>query len=472
VSADPPEAPAADAPPSGPEPEPPTPATWTRLHPMTPLLRSWKVLAVVFAIVAQNGLRNPDVSDLGIAVAAALPVAVAYGYLSWRFTRYGFTGDDLTLETGVLFRRSRRVSLSRLQAVDVVRPLFARALGLAELRLEVAGGGATEAPLAYLSLPDAQRLRAQLLARAAGIDADTPEAPERVLARVPFPAVFWSGVLRVPLIVVTVWFVLVIAVAAVVESVTIVGLTLPLVLAVGGTLAAWVTTNFDFTVAESPDGLRLRHGLLETRAQTVPPGRVQAVRISEPVLWRRRGWVRVQVNVAGYGGGGASGATTSTLLPVAPLPVALAVVSRVLPGVDVTGVPLAGVPGRARWRAPVTWGRLAAGADDAVFVARRGRFHRETDLVPHARTQSVRLTQGPWERPLGLATVWVDTCPGPVTVSAAHRDAADARALCEAQAVRALAAHALAPPERWMAAPPDAPAQAPDQGPGDGPDPA
>ncbi|MGH8867008.1 MAG: PH domain-containing protein [Actinomycetes bacterium] len=428
------------------------PATWTRLHPLTPLLRGWKVLAVVFAIVAQNGLRNPEVSDLGIAFSAALPIAAAYGYLSWRFTRYGFTGDDLTLETGVLFRRSRRVSLSRLQAVDVVRPLFARALGLAELRLEVAGGGSTEAPLAYLSMHDAHRLRAQLLARAAGIDAETPEAPERVLVRVPFSAVMWAGVLRVPLLLSMVVLAGMVLVGALEQRIGIVGIAFPLTLGIGGTLAAWVTSNFDFTVAESPDGLRLRHGLLETRAQTVPPGRVQAVRISEPVLWRRRGWVRLQVNVAGYVSGATDSGTTSTLLPVAPAEVALSLVSRVLPGVDVTRVPLAGVPARCRWRAPVTWSRLAAGADEAVFVAKRGRFHRETDVVPHARTQSVRLTQGSWERRLGLATVWVDTCPGPVRVSAAHRDAAEARAIVTVQADRAVQAVALAPPDRWMSA--------------------
>ena len=43
---------------------------------------------------------------------------------------------------------------------------------------------------------------------------------------------------------------------------------------------------FGFTVRVSPDGLRLRHGLPEHRAQTVPPGRVQAVSLVQPLLWR------------------------------------------------------------------------------------------------------------------------------------------------------------------------------------------
>ncbi len=36
----------------------------------------------------------------------------------------------------------------------MVRPLLAQLTGLAELRLEVVGGGKTEAPLAYLSLAE------------------------------------------------------------------------------------------------------------------------------------------------------------------------------------------------------------------------------------------------------------------------------------------------------------------------------
>lgn len=429
------------------------PQTWQRLHPLTPVLRGWKIVAVVFFLVAENGLRRAGPTELAVALAIALPLAAAYGYLSWRFTRYGFTGDDLTVETGVLNRRSRRVALSRLQAVDVVQPLIARALGLAELRLEVAGGGSTEAPLAFLSLADAHRLRAEMLARAAGIDAATPEAPEQVLVRVPLGAVMLSAVLRGPVVIGVAWVAAVIGSATVTGRAELVAVVLPLVFAVVGPVVAWVTTNFDFTLAESPDGLRVRRGLLETRAQTVPPGRVHAVRLSEPWLWRAKGWVRLDANVAGYGSGGDEVGGASTLLPVAPREVALSVLARVLPGVDVTGVPLSPVPPRARWRAPVQWRRLAVGDDASVFVARRGRFLRQLDAVPHARTQSVRVTQGPWQRRLGLASVHVDTAPGPVRVTAAHRDASEARAVCDAQVERARQARLTSGPDRWMAAP-------------------
>ena len=76
---------------------------------------------------------------------------------------------------------------------------------------------------------------------------------------------------------------------------------------------------FNFTVAESPDGLRLRFGLTSHRSQTVPPGRVQALRLESPLLWKRWGWARVIVNVAGPAG--EDGAERpSIVLPVAPVP--------------------------------------------------------------------------------------------------------------------------------------------------------
>src|SRR5690606_6213726 len=81
------------------------------------------------------------------------------------------------------------------QAVDIVRPLAGRLLGLSELRMEVAGGGEAEAPLAYLSVDDAVRLRAELLARSAGISADAPEAPERPVHEVPLDRLIGSTVL-------------------------------------------------------------------------------------------------------------------------------------------------------------------------------------------------------------------------------------------------------------------------------------
>lgn len=420
-----------------------------RLHPLTPLLRGWKWFAGLGAIGAQQAYGDIDPRTFLLGLLALVPVAAAYGFVSWRFTRYRISAGDLRLETGVLFRQSRRVRLDRLQAVDIVRPLLARALGLAELRLEVVGGGAAEAPLAYLSERDAHRLRAELLARAAGLHEQTPEAPERVLLRVPPLRLAAAGLLSVPVLLGVLLLAAFAVGAFVAGEPSALGILVPGVLALVGPLYTAFVRHFDFTVAESPDGLRVRAGLLETRAQTVPPGRVQAVRLSRPWAWRLcTDWARLEVNVAGYAAEGA--APGSVLLPVGPLAEARALLARALSGVDVDAVPLVAVPRRARWADPFVWRRLAVGADDRVFVSRRGLLRHELDVVPHDKTQSVRWTQGPLQRRLGLASVHLDSTPGPVSPMAAHRDADEAWALVGAQVERARAARATAGPERWM----------------------
>jgi putative membrane protein len=182
---------------------------------------------------------------------------------------------------------------------------------------------------------------------------------------------------------------------------------------------------------------------------------VQAVGFVQPFLWRRRDWVRVRLNVAGVSssaqGSGDQTYTENVLLPVAPWPVALDIVARVLPGIDLRAVELLRAPERSRRRAWIQWRQLGVGWDDKVLVTRHGRITEHWELVPHARTQSVRVTQGPWQRWLGLASVHVDSTPGAVRPVALHRDVAEARRLAQQQADRAALARTTDRTTRWAA---------------------
>jgi putative membrane protein len=429
-----------------------------RLHPATPVLNGWKYFAIIVAVVGQDAVRQLDFRLFAIQLAAALILGVVLGSFSWWFTKYRIEGDELRIESGFLFRRSRRIRIDRLQAVDIVRPVLARLLGVAELRLEVAGGGKTEAPLAYLTEPGAQQLRAELLARAAGLDAATPEAPERRLVAVPSGALLASTVVSAPFLTAALGFVIVAIASSVLREVVGLAFLLPWALGLLGVVWRQFVSEFGFSVSESPDGLRIRKGMLDTWSQTVPPGRVQGVEIEQQFLWRPKTWVKLSVDVAGYGGRGANeGQTSSTLLPVAPWPVARALLQRVLPGVDVDGVERMVAPRSARWLRPVGWRFLQHGVDDRVFVTDAGWLTRRTAVVPHAKMQSVRVKQGPLQRRLGLANVHVDTPVGPVNAVAVHRPAAVARELAEAQPVRSREARQAAGPDRWMQTSPTTP---------------
>ena len=414
------------------------------------------MLAAVSAQQVASGAGSSGLPPGGVAlivVIGVIALAVLGGWVSWRFTTYVVGADTVRVDSGVLFRRTRQVRLDRVQTIEVVRPGVARVLGLAELRLETAGGEATAAPLAYLSERDALVLRAELLARSAGLGPATPEAPERVLHTVRVADLLVSRLLQLPFLVTLAVGVVLLVVAARVGLGALAASALPALAGLVWQVGHEMANSYGFTVAASPDGLRLRHGLIETRAETVPPGRVQAVALIEPWLWRRvRGWCRLEVNVAGRVGAGEG--ETTLLLPVARREVALMVVSQVLPTLDLGAIPLAPAPARARWVDPLAAPVLGLGADEHHVVTRTGRLQRVTVVVPHERIQSVRVRQGPLARRLGLATVAFDSTPGPVHPAAPHRDAAEARAVWESEVTVARTSRAHAVPARWMTAPP------------------
>ena len=134
---------------------------WHRLHPLSPLVRSGRATVGVLAIVgiSASGQFGPDGShlyDWGLAV-----VAVVAAVVNWLVTRWKLDGATLRIETGLLRRDSRQLPVARIQAVDVVRPFLARALGLAELRVRLAGSSHADGRLSYLPEQAALELRAR-----------------------------------------------------------------------------------------------------------------------------------------------------------------------------------------------------------------------------------------------------------------------------------------------------------------------
>ncbi|MEV1082084.1 PH domain-containing protein [Streptomyces sp. NPDC050211] len=428
------------------------PVTERRLHPVTPLRRAWAPVAVIIGWAlhdpdqTQRQLTRLTTTTLLIALAVILPAAALYGFLTWWFTHFAVTDTELRIRTGLLFRRAAHIRLERIQAVDVTQPLLARVAGVAKLKLDVVGTDKKD-ELAFLGADEARTLRAELLARAAGFAPETAhevgEAPAQELLRTP------PGVLAVSLVLTgATWGTL--AAALVVPPLiwlathsvwTVLAVALPLLGAAGASSVGRFVAEYDWTVAESPDGLRIDRGLLDRVHETVPPGRVQTVRIVEPLLWRRRGWVRVELDVAG--------SSNSLLLPVAPREIAEAVIARVLPGVTVPPS-LSRPPRRAGRCLPLWWRGYGIAVTDTVFASRHGLLRRSLALVPHAKVQSVRLAQGPWKRVWRLADVHVDTGANK-TVTARLRDAEEAAELLRGQAERSRTGRRDARPDRWMA---------------------
>jgi putative membrane protein len=440
-----------------------------RLHPLSPLLKGAKSIAVIIAALSWNTLGQVGATDFALIVLALAVAVVIFAAIGWWNTGYHVVGRELRITEGLVWRRNRAIPLDRLQAVEVRRPLLAQFTGLAELRLEVVGGSKTEAPLAYLTVRDAGILRERLLSlsgRAPAVAAPAPGGP----AEVPLYQVRNQDLLVSQLLTPQAFF-LPFGVAWVITQFvmegtwTFIGIA-STVTAMAGVLLQpirRVLRDWDFRLFRG-ERLVLHYGLTETRSQVLPPHRVQTVRVTWPLLWRAKQWLHLTLDVAGVSGPEpGEDHSSDRLMPVGDLTAARALVAAALPGVDLTGLATSPPALRAKWLHPFGLRFYGAGLADQVFVSRSGRLTREMTLVPYARLQSVRVVQGPLQRRLGLATVYADTAGGRAG-EARDRDLAEAYAIADQLAARSRQARAAIAPQSSPAAgfaPPAAPGLVP-----------
>ena len=421
------------------------PEGWQRLHPLSPVVRGGRATIAIAILLAPIALGAGNLGDATpqLAVVGALVFA---GFVSWLVTRWRIEGDDLRIETGLLRRQSLRFPLSQVQAIDVVRPGLARLFRVAELRLRMAGASGATARLAYVAEREVEPLRDRLLALARGarLDEQSPAAaqdrrgeqasPERVLATVS------TGRLSVAILLENLWIVVILAgllVGLFTARHTVAGLLRGggIVWGISLVTVLWRRFNQDYrlTVAQGPEGLQLQGGLVALTAEVIRPGRVQAVRLVEPFLWRPLRWCRLEVDLAGRqrgkGEGEAQRRPLRTLLPVGKRDLALELVDRLVPGRPRQLTP---PPRRVAWKSPFRYRALSWGRSETCVATTSGRIRRVTCWVPLEKVQSLRHVQGPAQRRLRLASVHVDTAGRAVHATLRDRDSGEAlRALAE-----------------------------------------
>ena len=441
-----------------------------RLHPLTPVFRSWRMIGA--ATAAGLGAFRDDVERLrwiwralhgdaelsvmmrAFAVLAVLAaVSGLLAWLSWRAT--GFTivrrpreGATLVFQRGLLVRQRSSVRLKRVQSVDVNEPFVPRLVGLAAVRLEMAAGEGASVNLAYLGRSDAQALRAEILqltgGDVAGGEITAGEAavglPDVVIAHVRTPqlvqaslldGVGWWGAL-------VIWIGGVIVVgllygpeAFATAFTAIVPVTIALLLQVRKQVTS-VLRDADFTVYRTSSGIRTTAGLTSKTSRTIDFDRLQGVRIEEPWLWRQFGWARAQVDVAG----GVHDSEGASLMPVADQPAAFAL-AREVTGEDLSGVPLHSPGARARLLDPRASRHAGVALLSTGALSRTGWLSRRTSFVPYSRVQSVTVRQGWLQRRLGLVTVYLDPPSGGERWVAPHRDVAETAGLVTELTTRA-----------------------------------
>ena len=315
-----------------------------RLHPAAMLIGAVKTLRRWIGFFAAGGAAaifsgGMDFS-LYLILGAAIVIAgsVVWGILSWRATRYWTSSSAFHLSQGVLQKNERTIPLEHVQSVDTVQGIIQRVFQVVEVRIETAGGGATDtdASLSALDRGAADLLRGEL----EGLRMETTEEEEEesgptVLRRLSTKELLiagaTSGQIGVALSLVAIGsqffdnFLSERFLERIYETVapgSILGLALialavglfAWLLAIGGTILSYA----GFTLSREGDFLYIKRGLLEKREATIPLARIQAVRISEGVLRQPFGLCLLRVESAGYGAGTEDVAVSTTIFPLLP----------------------------------------------------------------------------------------------------------------------------------------------------------
>ncbi|WP_260981369.1 PH domain-containing protein [Microbacterium paraoxydans] len=468
------------------------------------------VLANNFALIALLG------------VLALVVVLVAIFWFVWRFQQFRITGDHVEVRKGIIFRSHRRAPLDRVQGVNLTRPFPARIIGLAKLEVVGAGTDANVA-LEYLATPRAEGVRAEILRLASGAraarhaasdpqGAATPggtapastraqlvgsmnEGVNGLLAGVDLQDVVPESVVKIPagrligsqLISGLLWLVFFGVIFAIAIGSTLIGILVdgdpdggivllgiglgmgvPMVIAVVGITWAQISKSLRYSIAPTPDGVRITYGLLTTVTETLPPGRIFAVEVSQSLLWRPFGWWTIKINrMSGKSAAqqsSSSGQQFNVVLPVGKRADVERVLSLVLPDVPAESIPALwdqGVvgptdadpyrtmPRRAWWRRPFSWKRHGYTVTTDGLLLRRGIVWRKLAVFPLARLQGVSLSQGPIDRAQGVSGAQVHTVPGPITGLLSGLERADALALLNEVSVAAAEAASRDHTHRW-----------------------
>lgn len=402
--------------------------------------------------IGRLGERLQDIPWWVFLVGGGVIIGLGVGYWSWWTTKFVIDDTEFRLENTGAFQESKRIAFSRIQSVDVTQPFAARLLGLAQVNIDV--GADDGASLSFLKRARATEIRDYLMTRAHGRHVsrgepgrtasawDDSAQGDQVLVRLTPGEIILSAFATMDI-----WFlILAFAVPWVLgwifdwSALAWGGGMVGLALAIFGYLSTRLFGQFNYTLARTPAGLRITRGLFTLRSQTIPAHRVQAVQTRQPLIWRWLGRARLDITVLGIGNDDNEDLSTSTIyLPFGTAAQVQVALAAIWPGLRLEELRFTRTPERARWLDPLQWAWLGYALDERVLVVRRGWTHRRQVIVPHARLQSVRLSQGPFERRLGLASVDAQTTEAFGLSGVPHLEAADARRLAFAEMDRARA---------------------------------
>lgn len=169
-----------------------------RLHPMSwlfVLIQQFRqfIVPIVVLFLFGRGDRNDLWGLVAICILGAISLWQYYTY------RFSIGEDSLQIRSGVLERSLRQIPFARIHNVGLHQTLLHRIFGVAEVRLESAGGIKPEAEMRVLKLEDALALEAlvrrRTTAHATSSVQDAAADADEVLHTLSYPEIVRAGLI-------------------------------------------------------------------------------------------------------------------------------------------------------------------------------------------------------------------------------------------------------------------------------------
>ena len=100
----------------------------------------FSIWAGSFLLGVAGGFNVSGIIIYAVIIILVLLILVEiYSRLVYRFWMYEFTGSQLRIERGIIWKRYSNIPYERVQNVDITRGIFARLLGFSTVNIQTAG---------------------------------------------------------------------------------------------------------------------------------------------------------------------------------------------------------------------------------------------------------------------------------------------------------------------------------------------
>ncbi|MET1020403.1 MAG: PH domain-containing protein [Microterricola sp.] len=332
-----------------------------------------RLVELFFGVPSYGGDPIDEIYNRGavgwalLVILGVLLIVMVGFYLSWRMHSFRVTEEAVEVRSGILFRTNRKARLDRIQGVNIDRPLLPRIFGAAKLEVGVAGQDAN-VQLAYLGSSHTDALRRDILRLASGMrqsaaaptaelapgtvsadgtaagqephtsgahglaasagalitqraneflapELDPDAAPPESVVHIP-PLRLIASIAASGFTLVLIALVVAVPIALANQQYWIIFGFVPALIGGASYYINRFTKGLRYTIAGTADGVRVGFGLLSTSNETIPPGRIHAIAVTQPLLWRPFGWWTIRINTAGHSQQNGQNASNTTVLPV------------------------------------------------------------------------------------------------------------------------------------------------------------